>query len=183
MGQDLETRLVCSTELTFKNRQELVQKLQNITGWVDLEFDHLGRLRKGTRTPVGGSATARSLLTQAMAGPKTIVIQDASRAPSVVFSRVLSARWKDKNSDVPEVSVIQIDFADFQFVTGDRMALEAFDVGWIMLHELDHIVNDSLDADRGNETGECEDHINRMRRECDLPERGDHFFTPLPTAK
>ena len=182
MGQELETRLVCLTELTDKNRQELVQRLHKITGWVDLEFDKSGRLRKGTRPPTGGSATARSLLTKAMAGPKTIVIEEASRDPNVVFSRVLSARWKDKDSNVPEVSVIQIDFADFQFVTGDRMALEAFDVGWVMLHELDHIVNDSLDAYRGDETGECEDHINRMRRECDLPERGAYFFTPLPTA-
>jgi hypothetical protein len=58
-------------------------------------------------------------------------------------------------------------------------ALDAFNVGWGLLHEFDHIVNDSPDAISLGETGECEAHINQMRRECGLPERVDYFYTLL----
>jgi hypothetical protein len=65
---------------------------------------------------------------------------------------------------------------------GDRRALEAFNVGWGLLHELDHVVADSADATALGETGECEAHINQMRRECSLPERADYFSTLLPLS-
>jgi hypothetical protein len=183
VGQATETRVVCLTNLTDSNRQELTHKLQKITGWSDLEFDRDGTLRKGDEPSDGGSAGARLLVAQAMSGPKTIVIEGASRDTNVVFSRVLPARWKDDASNSSPVFVIQIDFADFQHVTGDRIALQAFDVGWVVLHEFDHIVNDSIDANHSGEPGECEEHINLIRRECNLPERGDYFFTFLPTAR
>jgi hypothetical protein len=76
--------------------------------------------------------------------------------------------------------VVQIDFSDFEHVIGDPRALQAFDVGWALLHEFDHIINDSVDATSLGEAGECEDYINQMRRECDLPQRVDYFFTFLP---
>jgi hypothetical protein len=63
---------------------------------------------------------------------------------------------------------------------GDDRALSAFDVGWAILHELDHIVNDSGDPASPGETGGCEAHINQMRRECNLPERTDYFYTYFP---
>ena len=55
-------------------------------------------------------------------------------------------------------------------------------MGWGLLHELDHIVNDSQDATNLNEAGECEEHVNQMRRECNLPQRADYFFTPSPLS-
>jgi hypothetical protein len=60
--------------------------------------------------------------------------------------------------------------------------LSAFDVGWGLLHEIDHVVNDSIDAIESGETGECEDHINQMRRECNLPQRTDYYYTFFPHA-
>jgi hypothetical protein len=182
VAQTVEPRVVCLTEVSDRNREDLTRKLEKITGWTDLEFDHGGRLRKGDGQPVGGSARARLLLSTAMSGPRTIVIEDASRDTNVVFSRVLPARWKQDQLEDSKVFVIQIDFSDFKHVTGDRRALEAFDVGWVVLHEFDHIVNDSFDASYADEVGECEDHINLMRRECNLPERADYFFTFLPTS-
>lgn len=83
---------------------------------------------------------------------------------------------------MPPAFVIQIDFADFDQLVGDERALEAFNVGWGFLHELEHIVNDSTDASSLGETGECEAHLNQMRRECNLPERADYFSTLLPIA-
>ena len=38
------------------------------------------------------------------------------------------------------------------------------------------------DATALGETGECESHINQMRRECDLPERADYFSTLSPLS-
>ena len=123
---------------------------------------------------------ARELLATAVTGTKAILLEDASRHSEVVFSRVVPASIKHETSTAFPAFVIQIDFADFEHVTGDRLALQAFDAGWVVLHELDHIVNNSFDADDAGEAGECENHINQMRRECDLPERSEYFFTLLP---
>ena len=183
LAQATDTRVVYLADLTNNHRQELTQKLQKITGWSDLEFDRDGTLRKGDRQAVGGSAQARQLVATAMSVGKTIVIEDASRDPEVVFARVLPARWKHHVSNSGAVFVIQIDFADFRHVMGDRLVLQAFDVGWVVLHELDHIVNDSIDATHSGETGECEEQINRMRRELNLPERGDYFFNLMSTNR
>ena len=76
---------------------------------------------------------------------------------------------------MPPTFVVLIDFADFDHVMGDKAALKAFDPAWALLHEIDHVVNDSSDSDSG--PGECEDHINTMRRECNLPFRSDYYFT------
>jgi hypothetical protein len=78
---------------------------------------------------------------------------------------------------------VLIDFADFRHLVGDEPARNAFDVGWAILHELDHIVNDSRDASGLGASGECENHINAMRRELHLPERSAYFFTFFPPGR
>ena len=70
----------------------------------------------------------------------------------------------------------------FSRVTGDRAALAAFNVGWGVLHEVAHVVHDSVDPDEVGVAGECEEAINRMRRECGLAERAEYFSTYLPGA-
>jgi hypothetical protein len=98
----------------------------------------------------------------------------------VVFCRVVEGRWRAGAGGRPPAFVIQIDFADFSRVTGDRAALAAFNVGWGVLHEVDHVVRDSVDPDEAGVAGECEGAVNRMRRECGLAERAEYFFTYLP---
>src|SRR4030095_14238227 len=78
------------------------------------------------------------------------------------------------------VFVVLIDFEDFKHVSGDARARAAFDVGWGLLHELDHVVAESEDAENLLGTGECEEHINEMRRELGLPIRSSYFFSSLP---
>jgi hypothetical protein len=117
-----------------------------------------------------------------MNGRALVVIEDASNSSEVAFCRVIPGRWKKNVPDSPPVFVVQIDFEDFSQVVGDERALAAFNVGWGLLHELDHVVYDSIDADELGETGVCETHINQMRRECDLPERAGYFFTLSPLA-
>lgn len=172
--------IVCRENVATEHRQKLARKLAKITGWPDLHFDRGGALRGARGTSRGGSTTAREFMLKVMRGPAVVVIEDASNSSEVAFGRVNPGRWKRDGSNNPPAFIVQLDFSDFDHVIGDQRALEAFDVGWGLLHELDHIVNDSHDATSAGESGECENHINQMRRECNLPERADYFYTPSP---
>ncbi|MCA1615561.1 MAG: hypothetical protein LC800_15965 [Acidobacteria bacterium] len=66
---------------------------------------------------------------------------------------------------------------------GDKAARAAFDVGWGVLHEIDHVVNNTADSTGVGAVGECEDSINRMRRERGLAERAEYLFTYLPGSE
>jgi hypothetical protein len=173
--------VVCRENFSQNDRDKLTNKLRKITGLPDLGFDGGGVLRLGIQEPVGGSEHARKLLTKVISGPTIVILEDASKS-DVVFSRVIPGIWKLGGPDTPPIFVMQIDFADFEYVMGDVRALEAFDIGWAVLHEFDHLVNDARDATRLDEAGECEDHINQMRRECGLPQRADYFFTFSPLS-
>jgi hypothetical protein len=173
--------VVCREEISRERREQLAAKLRNITGLRDLKFDDNGFLRNAEDSvATGGSRSAKQLLVNAIGGHNAVVIEDASNSSDVAFCRVIPGRWKEDAAGKPPVFVIQIDFADFDQVLGDERALEAFNVGWGFLHELDHIVNESPDATTLGDTGECEAHINQMRRECNLPERAEYFSTLLP---
>lgn len=175
-----QTKVICRDEFSGIRREELTRKLRAITGWTDLGFDRGGSLQIGTREPVGGSEGARVLLTRALSGTRVLIIEDASKRKDVVFCKLIPGRWKGTETQGPPVSVVLIDFADFDCLIGDRLALQAFDAGWGFLHELDHAINHSPDSGSLGQAGECEEHINRMRRELALPERSDYFFTYFP---
>lgn len=175
-------KILCRPELTQSRRAELAEKLRRITGLNGLDFDENGALLLGDEKPTGGSQTARELLTEATRGKNVIVIEDASNRQDVVFCRVVEGRWKTDGADKPPVFVILIDFADFSHVMGDKAARDAFNAGWGMLHEIEHVVHDSIDPTKPGEAGECEGFINQMRRECGLAERADYYFTLLPGA-
>lgn len=182
LAQQNRNNVICREDVSQGNRELLATKLRNITGIADLKFDSDGMLRRGNSYPVGGSVSARELVANALSGRSVVVIEDASNRSDVAFCRVIPGTWKRNFASSPPVFVVQIDFADFDQVVGDERALQAFNVGWGLLHELDHIVNDSPDATSLGETGECEAHINQMRRECNLPQRTDYFSTLLPLS-
>lgn len=174
--------IICRHELSATRREQLAAKLRSITGAADLKFDNNGLLRLSSNKIAGGSPSARELLLSAVDGRALVVIEDASNSSEVAFARVIPGRWKTGVSNGPPVFVVQIDFEDFSQLVGDQQALAAFNVGWGFLHELDHVVSDSVDADEPGETGACEAHINQMRRECDLPERAAYFSSISPLA-
>ena len=180
-GSKLTGAVICRTELDRNRREQLAAKLQKISGWPDLNFDSAGVLRQGPGDFIGGSKSARELLTKVMLGTNAVVLEDVSRNSDVVFMRVVPGQWKTTNG--PPAYVVQIDFADFDYVMGDELARKAFDVGWALLHELDHIANDSQDANALGEMGECESRINQMRVECNLPKRIDYFYTFSPLTR
>ena len=173
------SNVVCRSSLAVERREELAGKLRKITGWSNLKFDSSGTLRLGTN-PVGGSEQARELLSRVVKGTAAVVIEDASKRADVAFCQVLPGKWKTDVQDKRPAFVVQIDFADFENVIGDAPALQAFNVAWGLLHEFDHVVHNSLDANCLGETGECEAHINEMRRECGLPQRAEYFHTYSP---
>ena len=173
-------RVVCRHNISKARRNELAAKLRKITGLPELEIESSGVLSPGKREAIGGSRKARELLLRVVWGANAVVLEDASRRSDVGFMRVVPGTWRVAKSDRPPAFVVQIDFADFDHVMGDGPALAAFDVGWGLLHELDHVANDSKDGGALGETGDCEARINEMRLECNLPLRTDYFYTLSP---
>jgi hypothetical protein len=159
-----------------------LEKLRVITGWANLHFDNKGALIPGTSPSDSGSESARALLIKVVSGETVVVLEDASKRADVAFSRVIPGRWKNDDANQQPAYVVLIDFSDFEQLIGDRRALDAFNVGWAFFHELDHVANNSVDAEKFEDTGECEKHINKMRRECNLPERTQYFYTRYPAA-
>lgn len=175
-------KIMCRAGMSLSRRAELADQLRLITGWTGLRFDRDSVLRFGGEQPVNGSQTARDLFRSAQSGQNLIVLEDASGSADVVFSRVIEGRWKRETINQPPAFIVQIDFTDFSRVMGDREARAAFNAGWAVMHEIDHVVRDSADADAPGAAGACEDSINRMRRECGLAERAEYFFTFMPGA-
>ena len=169
-------RIVLRPEVSRSHREELITRLRVITGLHALNFDSNGVLRLGDLI-TGGSESARILLGEAVTGSSFIVLEDASSRSDVAFCRVVRGRWVRGEANKPPAFVVLIDFTDFHQLSGDAEARAAFDVGWGLLHEIDHVVKDSEDARDNKAVGECEDHINRMRLEMDLPVRVDYFFS------
>jgi len=169
--------VVVRENVSAARREELAKKLQAITGLRSLGFDKFGLLQLGTDQGDHGSQSARDLLERAVEGNKVIVVEDASSRADVAFCRVVPGRWLSANGNKLPAYVVLIDFSDFRQIIGDGEARAAFDVGWGFLHELDHVVAESSDANEQGEIGECETHINVMRREIGLPQRVEYFFT------
>jgi len=178
LAADGASRVMLRQEVSRTHRDELVASLRLITGWTNLKFDSNGALHFDDDQLRGGSKGARILLSQAIEGPNVIVLEDASSRSDVAFCRVVRGRWVRGESSRPPAYVVLVDFTDFHRLTGDAEARAAFDVGWGLLHEIDHVVTDSEDATTSKTTGECEDHINQMRLELGLPIRVDYFFSP-----
>jgi hypothetical protein len=182
IAETIRSNVVCREDIQDHERSTLAVKLRQISGMIDLRFDDDGVLRLGSRSDSSGSKSARELLARAVQGSNVIIIEDASRRSDVAFARVIQGKWKPEASRNNPVFVVQIDFADFECLIGDELALKAFDEGWAFLHELDHVVENSSDSTSAAEVGECEDHINQMRLECNLPTRAAYFHSMFPVS-
>ena len=138
-ASDGVSRIVLRPEVSRSHREELITRLRVITGLSTLNFDSNGSLRLGEQVS-GGSESARLLLAEAVAGSSLIVLEDASSRSDVAFCRVVRGRWVRGESNKPPAFVVLIDFTDFHQLSGDAEARAAFDVGWGLLHEIDHVV-------------------------------------------
>jgi len=167
-------------DVPVAHRNKLLTELRKITGWTRLTFADDGRLTIDGAETRQGSSGAQALLARAVSGNKVIVLEDASSRADVAFCRVVPGKWNNENPSQPPAYVILIDFTDFEQIVGDKEARASFHVGWGLLHELDHVVSDTADTESEDDLGECEVHINAMRKEVGLPVRASYFFKASP---
>ena len=166
-----------SMERPLKPRQLslLLESLRQKSGFLEMHFDDNSFLRLGDRSRIaGGSAIARELLIAAVDRAKGIDLENHEFSLNVAFARL--AKPVEYNSRATgariEVYPIEIDFADFAHLRGSREVIEAFDIGFVILHELAHAALGLRDAlVNGQEPGECEEYINLIRRDLGVPER------------
>lgn len=173
-------RVVVRDSVSTAHRNELLDRLRTITGWTDLDLNAAGALQITKTNVESGSKSARDLLSRALSGNRVILFEDATSRKDVVFCNVAAGKFVRELPVEEEVYVVLIDFEDFRQVIGDKQARAAFDVGWAVLHEIDHVVNNSQDPGHDTSAGDCEAHINKMRRELGLPVRNSYFFSYLP---
>lgn len=166
-----------SAERPLKTDQlfSLLENLRQKSGFQEMHFDQHGFLRLGDRSKiVGGSAAARELLVAAVDRARAIDLENHNRTSQIAFARLATpvSYTSRGNGARVEVYPIQIDFSDFAHLRGDKKVVEAFDPGFVVLHELGHAalgLSDALVNGRG--PGECEEFINRIRRDLGVPER------------
>jgi hypothetical protein len=163
-----------SNRLNERRLQTLQVSLRQKTGFVELEFDRQGALTLGNRQNItGGSATARALLAAAIDSANLYELESHERSPEIAFARLRDMEYRiSEPGKRVNIYQAQIDFADFDSLQGPREAKASLDVGLALLHELAHGVlklqDPPVDTD---EIGECDAHVNQMRRELQLPER------------
>ena len=164
------------------NQQQLdavLKSLRDKTGFREMSFDGNGFLKLGDPTNyIGGSEAARSLILLAVGSEKAIDLESEDRSPAVAFARLSSPviYQSRATNDKIEVFPLVIDFTDFPKLRGDKKVLAAFDIGFVILHELGHAVlslRDNIDDSEG--PGECEEFVNSIRRELNLPERQNYI--------
>lgn len=162
-------------KLSGKQVTALEASLRQKTGYRDLRFDEAGFLTLGDAESVaGGSPAARELIRAVVNSHNCFELESHDRSPQIVFASLgTSTIYESRASGARiEVRPVQLDFYDFRCLQGSKEVLAAFDPGFALLHELVHGVlhlHDALDDSSG--VGECEDYINRIRRELGLPER------------
>jgi len=159
--------------LNEKQLQTLQESLRQKTGFVELEFDRQGAFTLGNRQNIaGGSATARALLQAAVDSANLYELENHERSPEIAFARIVESEYRlDETGKRTTVHQVQLDFADFDSLRGPREAKASFDIGIALLHELAHGVLKLQDPQDVDQIGECDAHVNQMRRELQLPER------------
>ncbi len=162
-------------KLNAKQLDTILTILRDKAGLLEMRFDEDGFLALGDQTRIsGGSATARALLNAAVTMTNAVEMESHTNSPKIAFARLaepVAYRHCQSGAQI-DVFPLEIDFSDFLRLRGDPQALAAFDIGFVILHELGHAALGLRDASgdpRG--LGECETLINRIRRELNLPER------------
>jgi hypothetical protein len=169
--------------LSEKQLRTALESLRRQTGFLDMRFNEAGYLTIGDRNRVaGGSGVARELLISAVDGDKIFELESHDFSPGVAFARLIAGTIRTKfgaGARILELT-IQLDFADFAVLRGEREALTAFDIGFAILHELAHGVLGLKDDIARRRLGECDERINIVRRDLGLPER--RYYSPAIRA-
>lgn len=121
--------------------QKLQVSLREKSGFAELSFDGQGTLTLGDRQNItGGSATARALLMAAADSANLYELESHEDSPTLAFARITN--WgvviNMQTQQRREVYQVQLDFADFQRLSGAPEARASYDIGIVLLHELVH---------------------------------------------
>lgn len=161
--------------LKAKQLTAVIESLRVKTGFLEMHFDEQGFLRLGDRSLItGGSVSARALLVAAVEGNKAIALENHDHSANVAFARTGSPTIYESRLTGArmEMQPVEIDFSDFLHLQGPKEARAAFDLGFVLLHELGHCALNLHDVESDStEIGECESYVNRIRRELGMPER------------
>jgi hypothetical protein len=162
-------------KLNEKQLDAVLTSLRDKTGFLEMRFDENGFLTLGDLTKFsGGSSVARALITAAVKMPVAVDLESHAYSSHVAFARLARPVVYLQYSSGTKIDVfpLEIDFSDLSKLRGDPQALAAFDLGFVILHELGHAALGLRDAAGDPQgLGECEELINRIRRELNLPER------------
>jgi hypothetical protein len=117
------------------------------------------------------------------------IIEDYSNSDAIHFGQLDEgtnfADLRQQQSVQLMIWRVRIDFVDFQRVEASPPVRAAFDEGFTLLHELLHGLG-YRDAQSVMAVGECEELLNLMRAELELPERARYFGEAVeltPTVK
>jgi hypothetical protein len=176
-------------KLNAKQLDAVLTSLRDKAGLLEMRFDENGFLTLGDQTKFyGGSATARALLNAAAPMAHAVDLESHMYSSKVAFARLANPVVYRNYSSGAKIDLfpLEIDFSDFSKLRGDRQALAAFDLGFVILHELGHAALGLRDATGDPEgLGECEALINRIRSELNLPERQTYiaqtYSAPAPS--
>lgn len=166
-------------QLKEKDLKRVLESLAEKTGFRGLGFDADGFLTLGDRGNfVGGSATARQLLMDAVASSAQLILENHNHSSKVVFANLGQGTMFHNlrtKAQIEHLS-IRIDFSDFGKLIGAKEALASFDLGMTILHELVHGVRKLHDSvNEWEEVGDCERYVNTIRKELGLPERQQYI--------
>lgn len=167
--------------LNRRKLDEVARHLQRLTG-LRLSFDSQGRLTLGqVHHPHSGSETARQILLQTL-GSVSLTLEDRSLSADIAFAALKhDCVYLLPSGKKIDGYLLLLDFQDFQHLSGDREALEAFNLGFVLMHELVHALEKRRDPpqlDGLRESGDCEEIVNRIRQELHLPVRA-HYSTEV----
>ena len=165
-------------KLDPKELETVLKSLREKSGFLEMGFDESGFLTLGDRNRFeGGSATARQLLAAAADATIAVDLESHKYSAETAFARMISPIIYQSQATGKRIEVIpiELDLTDFGKLRGDRRVLAAFDPGFVILHELGHAVLGLRDAGAADGPGECEEYINRIRRELKLPLRQNYI--------
>jgi hypothetical protein len=163
----------------------VLKSLREKTGLTEMSFDTDGFLNLGDRTKFsGGSATARALLAATVEASVALDLECHNYSSMTAFARLAKSVIYQSRATGASIDVypMELDFSDFNKLRGDKRVLAAFDIGFVILHELGHAVQGLRDTSGSDDhPGECEEYINRIRRELNLPERQNYIARTFKT--
>jgi hypothetical protein len=161
--------------LSDAQRRSLLNGLKSCTGFMELHFDESGQLSVGDRTHLThGSNTARELLFATVESRDSFILESSTHSPTIAFAEIAGTdTYIDAlNGEKRGVWRVRLDFSDFANLRGPDHAVASFTPAINLLHELGHGVLKKWDLlTSADQLGDCERHINLIRRELGLPVR------------